>query len=143
MTMRSSTSHVEFRHPFNVPGSREQLPPGRYEVLVEEELLEGLSFAAYKETAAYLMIYGKGHKSGPTEMRPISSAYLNMALKRDVELDTATEGGLIPPSEVALSGEGGSVFQDMQAHHLQSQETVTVGSKIKQWIKTVISILPR
>jgi hypothetical protein len=142
MTMRSSTSFVEFKHPFGVPGSREQLPPGRYEVLVEEELLEGLSFAAYKETAAYLMIYGSGHNSGPREMRPISSAYLNMALKRDAELDTAVEDGLVPPPEVALSGEGGPAFQDMLAP-LQSQKAVTVGSKIKRWLRTVTSSLPR
>jgi hypothetical protein len=142
MTLRSSTLLVEFRHPFDVPGSREQLPPGRYEVLVEEELLEGLSFAAYKETAAYLMIYGKGHNSGPREMRPISSAYLNLALKRDAELDTAVEGELVSPPEVALSGEGGSAFQDMQAQ-VQSQKAVTVGSKIKRWTQTVTSSLPR
>lgn len=143
MTMRSSTSLVEFRYPFDVPGSREQLPPGRYEVLVEEELLEGLSFAAYRETGAYLMIYGKGHNSGPTEMRPISSAYLSMALKRDAELDIAVEGGLLRPSDMALSGEGGSAFQELQAEHLQSQEPVSIGSKIKWWIQTVTATLPR
>jgi hypothetical protein len=108
MSMRSTTSAVEFKHAFVVPGSNKEFPPGRYEVLVEEELLEGLSFAAYRETGVYLMIYGKGHNSGPTEMRPISSAYLAMALKSDAALDAPAEGAeLAPASEMARSsGEG-------------------------------------
>lgn len=108
MSMRSTTSAVEFKHAFVVPGSNKEFPPGRYEVLVEEELLEGLSFAAYRETGVYLMIYGKGHNSGPTEMRPISSAYLTMALKRDAALDAPAEGaGLAPASEMARPGDAG------------------------------------
>ncbi|WP_410217099.1 hypothetical protein, partial [Paracoccus sp. (in: a-proteobacteria)] len=85
MTTRSSTSIVEFTHPFILPGSGDRFPPGRYEVLVEEELLEGLSFPAFRETAAYLIIYGKRPGSGPKEMRSISSAALAMALQRDAD----------------------------------------------------------
>ena len=144
MTARSTTFAVEFKHAFVVPGSNKQFPPGRYEVLVEEELLEGLSFAAYRETGAYLMIYGKGHNSGPTEMRLTSSAYLNMALKHDALLDASAEGcGSAPPSEMARPGEGGSPLQDRQAQHLQSQEAVTGGNRIKRWIETVMSPLLR
>lgn len=144
MTTRASTSVVEFKHPFVVPGSPEQFPPGRYEVLVEEELLEGLSFAAYRETGAYLMIYGRGQNSGPTEMRLISSAYLTMALKRDVLLDApATGAGLGPRSEVASLDEGGLPVQDVQTQDLEAKEGATVGNRIKRWIGTVTSPLPR
>ena len=108
MFTRTSTSVVEFKNAFVVPGSDKEFPPGRYEVLVEEELLEGLSFAAYRETGAYLLVYGKGHNSGPTEMRPTSSAYLSLALKRDALLDAPTErAGSVLPSEMARpSNEG-------------------------------------
>lgn len=143
MTMRSSISLVDFRHSFHLPGSNEPLPSGRYEVLVEEELLEGLSFAAYKETAAYLMIYGKGHNSGPREMRPISSAYLNTALKRDAALDTTVEGSPVRLSDITISNDVGSAFQNMPAQQLQSRKAVTVGSKIKHWIQTAVSFLSR
>ena len=144
MSTRSSTSVVEFKHPFVVPGSPEQFPPGRYEVLVEEELLEGLSFAAYRETGAYLMIYGRGQNSGPTEMRLISSAYLTMALKRDALLDApATGAGLGPRSEVASLDEGGLPVQDVQTQDLEAKEGATVGNRIKRWIGTVTSPLPR
>ncbi|GGF80942.1 hypothetical protein GCM10011402_36930 [Paracoccus acridae] len=108
MFTRTSTSVVEFKHAFVVPGSDKEFPPGRYEVLVEEELLEGLSFAAYRETGAYLLVYGKGHNSGPTEMRPTSSAYLSLALKRDALLDAPVErAGSAPPSEMAGSSNEG------------------------------------
>ena len=144
MSTRSSTSVVEFKHPFVVPGSPEQFPPGRYEVLVEEELLEGLSFAAYRETGAYLMIYGRGQNSGPTEMRSISSAYLNMALKRDALLDAPASGaGLAPPSETVSPDEGGSPVEDGQTPDLEAKEGTTVGNRIKRWIGTVTSPLPR
>ena len=144
MTTRASTSVVEFKHPFVVPGSPEQFPPGRYEVLVEEELLEGLSFAAYRETGAYLMIYGKGRNSGPTEMRSISSAYLTMALKRDALLDAPASGaGLAPPSETVSPDEGGSPVEDGQTPDLEAKEGTTVGNRIKRWIKTVTSPQPR
>lgn len=143
MTTRSTTSVVEFKHPFVVPGSARQFPPGRYEVLVEEELIEGLSFAAFRETGAYLMIHEKGHSTRPTEMRSISSAYLDMALKRDAILDTTVEGAFVSPSDKTIPEEEGSTLQDMQAQDLPSQETATVGNRIKQWIETVTSPLPR
>lgn len=143
MTTRSTTSVVEFKHPFVVPGSPRQFPPGRYEVLVEEELIEGLSFAAFRETGAYLMIHEKGHSTRPTEMRSISSTYLDMALKRDAILDTTVEGAFVSPSDKTIPEEEGSTLQDMQAQDLPSQETATVGNRIKQWIETVTSPLPR
>ncbi|WP_192877786.1 hypothetical protein [Paracoccus sp. SY] len=143
MTTRSTTSVVEFKHPFVVPGSARQFPPGRYEVLVEEELIEGLSFAAFRETGTYLMIHEKTHSTRPTEMRSISSAYLDMALKRDAILDTTVEGAFVSPSDKTIPEEEGSTLQDMQAQDLPSQETATVGNRIKQWIETVTSPLPR
>lgn len=144
MSTRSTTSAVEFKHAFVVPGSNKEFPPGRYEVLVEEELLEGLSFAAYRETGAYLMIYGKGHSSGPTEMRAISSAYLTMALKRDALLDGPAESAeLAPASEAVSPYKGGSPDQDVQAQDLEAKEGATVGNRIKRWIGTVTSLLPR
>ncbi|WP_306751624.1 hypothetical protein [Paracoccus actinidiae] len=144
MSTRSSTSIVEFKHPFVVPGSPEQFPPGRYEVLVEEELLEGLSFAAYRETGAYLMIYGRGQNSGPTEMRLISSSYLTMALKRDALLDAPATGvGLASPSETVSPDEGNLPVQDVQALELEAKKGTTVGNRIKRWIGTVTSPQPR
>ena len=54
MTMRSTRSTVTFSSPFTLSGYPGDLPAGDYEVLVEEELLQGLSFEAYRRTATYL-----------------------------------------------------------------------------------------
>ncbi len=76
MLTRSSRSMVTFPRPFVLPGYTKALPAGDYEVLVEEELLQGLSFTAYRRTATYLTVRGKSR----TELRPITEADLKAAL---------------------------------------------------------------
>jgi hypothetical protein len=66
-----------------LPEYPDELPAGSYEVLVEEELLEGLSFAAYRRTATFLTVRGRGAHAGRTELREISEDELNEALSRD------------------------------------------------------------
>ena len=83
MTMRSTRSTVTFSNPFTLLGYPGDLPPGDYEVLVEEELLQGLSFEAYRRTATYLTVRGRGSHAGRTELRAISEKDLKEALSRD------------------------------------------------------------
>lgn len=83
MTQRSTTSTVTFAHPFSLSGYPGDLPAGDYEVLVEEELLQGLSFEAYRRTATFLTVRGRDGHSGRTELRAITEADLNQALSRD------------------------------------------------------------
>ena len=83
MTSRTSRSTVKFDHPFRISGYEDELPPGSYEVLVDEELLEGLSFEAYRRTASFLLISGQGGQAGETEMRQIDPRDLDAALSRD------------------------------------------------------------
>lgn len=83
MNTRSNTSMVTFSHAFTLPGYQDELPAGEYEVIVEEELLQGLSFEAYRRTATYLMVQGRNSSPGITEMRPITGTDLETALNRD------------------------------------------------------------
>ncbi|MBW0159381.1 hypothetical protein [Sedimentimonas flavescens] len=96
MAMRSTKSTVTFEHPFLLSGYTDELPAGDYDVVVEEELLEGLSFAAYRRTATYLTVRGKGRMAGLVERRPTSELDLETAL----ELDRRS---VKPNSETALS----------------------------------------
>ena len=82
MSMRSTRSTVTFLGPFALPGYPLDLPAGDYEVLVEEELLQGLSFEAHRQTAIYLTVPAKGSRSGRSEMRTISESDLKAALGR-------------------------------------------------------------
>ena len=83
MTMRSTRSTVTFSNRFTLPGYAGDLPAGDYEVLVEEELLQGLSFEAYRRTATYLTVRGRGRHAGRSELRAISDSDLKEALSRD------------------------------------------------------------
>ena len=86
MTMRSTRSTVTFSNPFTLPGYLGELPAGDYEVLVEEELLQGLSFEAYRRMATYLTVRGRGSHAGRSELRAISDRELQEALGRDAAL---------------------------------------------------------
>jgi hypothetical protein len=98
MNSRTTRSSVTFAYPFYISGYGDELPPGSYEVVVDEELLEGLSFEAYRRTASYLMISGRDGHSGQTEMRPIDPRDLDVALARDRAQSKNQE-----PSDAALS----------------------------------------
>lgn len=83
MTSRTTRSMVTFAHSFLIPGYEDELPAGSYEVIADVDLLEGLSFEAYRRTGTFLLVGGQlGHR-GQTEMRPINSNDLEAALARD------------------------------------------------------------
>ena len=60
MEMRSTTVTVTFRQGFFLPGHEAPFPAGTYEVLSEDERLEGLTFEAYRRVATFLRIRGQG-----------------------------------------------------------------------------------
>ncbi|MDU8912276.1 hypothetical protein [Aestuariicoccus sp. MJ-SS9] len=98
MNMRSTRSTVTFSNPFTLPGYPGELPAGDYEVLVEEELLQGLSFEAYRRTATYLTVRGKGTRARRSELRATTESDLKEALRRDADTPEANNH-----SEAALS----------------------------------------
>ena len=83
MNTRSTRTVMTFPDAFALPGCTEKLPAGQYVVVVEEELLQWLSFEAYRRTATFLEVHGRGGKSGRTELRPIAESDLEKALKPD------------------------------------------------------------
>lgn len=74
---------VTFTNPFVLAGYPDELPPGGYEVIVEEELLHGLSFEAYRRTSTYLLVNGRRGQAGRTELRLITQSDLDAALSQD------------------------------------------------------------
>jgi hypothetical protein len=81
---------VTFAHPFVISGYCDELPPGSYEFVLDEEPLHGLSFEAYRRTASYLVV---ANQPGRTEMRPIDPRDLEAALIRDRALSQQCEKG--------------------------------------------------
>lgn len=103
MTMRSTRSTVTFSNPFTLSGYPGDLPAGDYEVLVEEELLQGPRFEAYRRTATYLTVRGTGAPAGRSEMRVTSERDLKEALSRDAattETDNNSDAALSPQEDL-------------------------------------------
>jgi hypothetical protein len=83
MNTRSSRSVVTFPNAFALSGYSDKLPAGLYEVVVEEERLQGLSFEVYRRTATFLTVRGQGNRAGRIEIRPITEEDLELALTPD------------------------------------------------------------
>ncbi len=56
MTMRTSRKTITFRRPFSLSGIDEVQPAGTYTVETNEELIEGLSFPAWRRTGTVLLL---------------------------------------------------------------------------------------
>lgn len=82
MTIRSRRETVTFRHPFHIRGIARELPAGAYEVVTDEESIEGLSFAAYRRVATMITV-PSGDVHGATEMLSIGSVDLADAQAAD------------------------------------------------------------
>src|ERR1700710_3054346 len=83
MTTRSRRETVDFRHPFRIKGIDRQLPSGAYEVVTDEEMIEGLSFASYRRVATMIMVPAASPGSSTTEMISIGSVDLSDAQRID------------------------------------------------------------
>jgi hypothetical protein len=83
MTMRSRRETITFRHPFRINGVDRLLPPGAYEVITDEEMIEGLSFASFRRVATMIMVPACPPRSSTMEMISIASTDLSEAQRVD------------------------------------------------------------
>jgi hypothetical protein len=56
MTTRSHSKSIVFCHSFELKGVDRILPPGDYRVVTDEELIEELSFPAYRRAATMIFV---------------------------------------------------------------------------------------
>ena len=56
MESRTTRSRLILSQAFVLSGSDELLPAGAYDLVIEEERLQGLTFDAYRRTGAHLQI---------------------------------------------------------------------------------------
>jgi len=80
---RSRRETVTFAHPFRIRGIDRQLQAGAYEVVTDEELIEGLSFPCFRRVATMIMVPGAPPRHSSTEMFSISSVDLADAQQAD------------------------------------------------------------
>jgi hypothetical protein len=56
MNIRTTRSTITFRNPFYLKGVDRFLPPGDYGVVTDEELIQGLSFPAYRRISTAIFV---------------------------------------------------------------------------------------
>src|SRR5271155_729059 len=81
MTTRTISKTVTFAHPFLLKGIDRILPAGDYRVATDEELIEGLSFPAYRRVST--MIFVPGQNTSSVEMVAIDPQELQAAQEQD------------------------------------------------------------
>ena len=101
MATRTQRKIVVFSHPFRLKGVDRVLPPGDYEVVTDEELIEGLSFPAYHRVSTSIIVPAQSHQASSVEMVVIDPRDLQTAKDRD------TAAKQLPAAE-AKPASGGS-----------------------------------
>jgi hypothetical protein len=83
MLTRTRRNHVVFRHPFELKGVERILPPGSYQIVTDEELIEGLSFPVYRRVSTMIIVPARSGRGSSVEMVPIDPHDLAAAQARD------------------------------------------------------------
>jgi len=78
--LRTNRSTVTFARPFLLGGSDEVFPQGDYDVETDEELVEGLSFLAYRRVATYVRLHSQAGGARTLTVDPVE---FDAAVARD------------------------------------------------------------
>ena len=83
MPLRTTRSQVTFVHPFQIDELSELQPPGDYRVDIDEELIEGLSFLAYRRVAALVHLPALARSQDAAQVIAMPPARLDALLDLD------------------------------------------------------------
>ena len=83
MTTRSRKEMMTFKNPFRLKGVDRTLPGGSYEIISEDELIEGLSFPCYRRVGTYILAPSAPPYQSSTEMIQVSALDLADARRDD------------------------------------------------------------
>lgn len=90
---RTVVKEVTFARPFMLSGLDGVQPAGTYTIETDEELIQSLSFTAYRRTATWLRLPGRRDgaelPAGHSEVAAIDPGELEAALARDAALGEA------------------------------------------------------
>ena len=86
MTARTRRETMSFARSFRITGVDRLLPAGAYEVITDEEMIEGLSFASFRRVATMIMV--PAPRGSGIEMISIDPAELADAQRLDAGAGT-------------------------------------------------------
>lgn len=85
LSMRSTETEVTFTQPFHLEALVEPQEAGTYRLVVDEELIEGLSFPAYRRVATHLEIPPISVATGTRQRLQVSYEEILHALALDAK----------------------------------------------------------
>jgi len=97
MIQRTTTRTVTFAHPFALSGVDGVQPAGSYTVETDEELIQTLSFPAYRSTGTWFRLPAQGRIATSTHAVGLTPAELGAALAKDAIVS--------PPEAAAASAD--------------------------------------
>lgn len=80
---RSRRETIVFKHPFRMASIERLLPAGAYEIVTDEEMIEGLSFPVFRRVATMMLVPAEAPNSSAVEMISIGSIELSDAQRID------------------------------------------------------------
>jgi len=83
MTIRTTRKIINFSNSFSIEGVDRVLPAGNYEIVTDEELIEGLSFPVYRRVATMILAPTQSSQVSSIEMFTIDPLDLVAAMERD------------------------------------------------------------
>ena len=100
MTSRTTAKIITFSQPFSLRAMRgEAFPAGAYTVETDEELIEGLSFPAYRRTATWIRMPAQPGVAGAAQVIPIDPSELD-----DLETCISMTTDLTPDTPDQIKG---------------------------------------
>ena len=84
MLTKTRRTTVHFADAFSLPGIDVVLPSGDYVIVEDEELIDGLSFVAYRRTGTFIEGPSVSSKARSMQMFPIDFADLENVLWQDI-----------------------------------------------------------
>ena len=80
MNIRTERHSITFTRPFTIAGIDHVQPAGTYLIETDEELIEGLSFQAYRRTSTRIRIAADPMRPGVQEVVEVNSPEIAAAL---------------------------------------------------------------
>lgn len=87
--IRTRRETLTFRHPFRLAGIDRLVPAGAYDVVTDEELIEGLSFASFRRIATMITIPAAPPHQSSMEMIAVGATELADAQRNDAAAPSA------------------------------------------------------
>jgi hypothetical protein len=85
MTARTTRKTVTFIYPFLLKGVDRTLPPGDYQVITDEELIDGLSFPVYRRVSTMIFVPAQSRRASSIEMVTVDPLDLQAARDQDAQ----------------------------------------------------------